>query len=68
VVNREMVAVLTKGTLSDPEMLTCQGEASYLLTLLEVPLPGNTPDAPGRTRFGACMVDVATGHMMIGQW
>lgn len=37
---REKVAVLTQGTLTDAEMLAAQPEASYLLALAELPVPG----------------------------
>lgn len=40
VVAREKVAVLTQGTLTDSEMLAEQPEASYLMALAELPVPG----------------------------
>jgi len=40
VVRREKVAVLTQGTLTDHEMLEAQPDASYLLALAELPVPG----------------------------
>lgn len=40
VVQREKVAVLTRGTLTDAEMLSSQPEASYLMALAELPVPG----------------------------
>lgn len=40
VVRREKVAVLTQGTLTDAEMLAAQPEASYLLALAELSVPG----------------------------
>ena len=63
VVNRELVAVLTKGTLSDPDMLHTHPQAQQLLALVE--LPGS---CHGSCAIGACAVDVASGHMQIGQW
>ena len=39
VVNRQLVAVLTTGTLTDSEMLSGHPDASYLLALSEQPLP-----------------------------
>ena len=63
VVNRALVAVLTKGTLSDPDMLHTQPQAQQLLALVE--LPGR---CHGTCTIGACAVDVASGHMQIGQW
>ena len=46
VVRREKVAVLTQGTLTDTEMLAAQPEASYLLALAELAVPGELPGAP----------------------
>ena len=40
---REKVAVLTQGTLTDTEMLAAQPEASYLLALAELAVPGELP-------------------------
>ena len=54
VVNRQLVAVLTTGTLTDAEMLSGHPDASYLLALTEMPLPrthpglGRTPQGPSR--------------------
>ncbi len=39
VVRREAVAVLTVGTLTDPEMLVKQPNASYFACIVELPLP-----------------------------
>lgn len=64
VVAREIVAVLTKGTLSDPEMLTCQSEPNYILALFQDMAKAQS----GMNLFGACLVDVATGQIVVGQW
>lgn len=37
---REKVAVLTAGTLTDQEMMGAQPEAAYLMSLAELPVPG----------------------------
>ncbi|KAK9844444.1 hypothetical protein WJX74_002610 [Apatococcus lobatus] len=48
VVERQLVAVLTTGTLTDAEMLSGHPDASYLLALIEHPLPSHGP-GPGST-------------------
>ena len=45
VVNRQLVAVLTIGTLTDAEMLSGQPDASYLLALTERPVHVSPPEA-----------------------
>ena len=48
VVNRQLVAVLTIGTLTDAEMLSGHPDASYLLALTEHPAHSSAPEAaPG---------------------
>lgn len=64
VVAREIVAVLTKGTLCDPEMLTCQSEPNYILALYQDMAKARSD----MNLFGACLVDVATGQVLVGQW
>lgn len=64
VVNREMVAVLSQGTLTDPEMLRSSPDAAYVLALTE--LPSDTPG--GRLQIGAAAADCATGHILLGSW
>ena len=63
VVRRELVAVLTQGTLSEPDMLRSHPQAQHLLALVE--LPGSS-DAT--CTLGACAVDAASGHLLVGQW
>ncbi len=71
VVNRELVAVLTRGTLTDAEMLQSTPDAAYLLAITEGPPaaggPRNSVDAEPVV-IGVCAVDAATGHMLLGQW
>ena len=52
---REKVAVLTQGTLTDTEMLAAQPEASYLLALAELAVPGELPCRPYRCVLPACL-------------
>jgi DNA mismatch repair ATPase MutS len=71
VVNRELVAVLTRGTLTDAEMLASTPDASYLMAITE-----GTPAGPRAAdgidvepvTIGVCAVDAATGQMLLGQW
>ena len=73
VVNRELVAVLTRGTLTDAEMLQSTPDAAYLLAITEGPPPPAGPrdldsiDAEPVV-IGVCAVDAATGQMLLGQW
>ena len=64
VVRRELVAVLTQGTLSEPDMLRTHPQAQHLLALVELPGSGSQTSCT----LGACAVDVASGHLYIGQW
>lgn len=64
VVAREIVAILTEGTLCDPEMLTCQSGPNHVMALFECAATSKSSD----TCFGACLIDVATGQMIVGQW
>lgn len=76
VVRREKVAVLSKGTLTDAEMLMTAPEAAYLLTLVELPVPQTVIDESStsitairpKVWSGVCAVDVASGHVLLGQW
>ena len=73
-VNRELVAVLTRGTLTDAEMLQSTPDAAYLLAITEGPPPpaGGARDSDSIDAepvvIGVCAVDAATGHMLLGQW
>jgi len=64
VVNREMVAVLTQGTLTDPEMLRSHADASYVLSIAEQP----NKEVSGQPSIGVCAVDCATGQILVGSW
>ena len=68
-VNREMVAVLTSGTMTDAEMLQSHPDASYLMAITESALPPG-PDSidAAPVTIGVCAVDAATGQMLLGQW
>ncbi len=75
-----MVAVVTRGTMADAEMVSANPEAAFLLALCEAPAaqPAQPqPQAGGaatrytgdvQTALGACAVDVATGQILFGQW
>ena len=80
-VNRELVAVLTQATLTDPEMLQAQPDAAYLMSITEQELPSSTQtaqdslqdtnqqrDGGKSVRIGLCAVDVATARVVLGQW
>ena len=65
VVKREICAVVTKGTLTEGEMLSANPDAAYLMSLIEnFPSSGNQLAQP---IFGVCVVDVATSKIMLGQ-
>lgn len=69
VVNREMVAVLTTGTMTDAEMLQSHPDASYLMAITESPAtPGADSIDAEPVTIGVCAVDAATGQMVLGQW
>jgi hypothetical protein len=68
VVRREAVAILTAGTLTDPDMLGSQPEAAHVLSLWERPLPPPAPGAPAGALLGACYVDCASNTFLLGQW
>lgn len=57
---REICAVVTKGTLTEGEMLSANPDASYLMAVTE-----NCQNA--ERIFGVCVVDVATSMVIIGQ-
>lgn len=79
VVNRDMVAVVTRGTMADAEMVSGHPEASFMLALCEAtpPPPSQLPSAvqanlrysgDEQTRIAACAVDVSSGHLLMGEW
>lgn len=59
-----MVAVLTKGTLTDPEMLQSHSDASYVVSLMEEAPAEST----GHLMIGICAVDCANAQMLVGFW
>ena len=72
VVKRDVVSVLTAGTLTDPEMLATQPDAAWVVSLVEGPPPpadgsAAAAAADGAT-LGAAAVDAATGAVLVGAW
>ena len=63
-----MVAILTSGTLTDPDMLRAQPEAAYVLSLHEQALPPVTAGAPAEVLLSACYCDCASNTLILGQW
>jgi DNA mismatch repair protein MSH6 len=70
VVRRAVVAVLTRGTLSDPAMLQSQPDPAWLLALAEAPAAGGAAQAGAddRVQIGACFLDAASGQLLLGEW
>ncbi|KAL3648107.1 hypothetical protein CASFOL_009075 [Castilleja foliolosa] len=66
VVKREICAVVTKGTLTEGEMLSTNPDASYLLAVTESCL--TSANEQGVHVFGICVVDVATSKIVLGQF
>lgn len=65
VVKREICAVVTKGTLTEGEMMSTNPEASYLMAVTEsCQILANHQDRI----FGICVVDVATSKVILGQF
>ncbi|XAR61404.1 hypothetical protein NMG60_11035096 [Bertholletia excelsa] len=65
VVKREICAVVTKGTLTEGEMMSANCEASYLMAVTET--CQIFQDSHERA-FGVCVVDVATSKIVLGQF
>ncbi|XP_021770096.1 DNA mismatch repair protein MSH6-like isoform X2 [Chenopodium quinoa] len=64
VVKREICAVVTKGTLTEGEMLSANPEASYIMSVNEsCSLSSNKEER----LYGVCVVDVTTSQVIIGQ-
>lgn len=64
-VKREICAVVTKGTLTEGELLSANPDASYLMALTE---SNQRPASQSTDRcFGICVVDVATSRIILGQ-
>lgn len=66
VVKREICAVVTKGTLTDGEMLSASPDASYLMAITES--CQRSVNHQGEHIYGICVVDVATSKIMLGQF
>ncbi|XP_027349607.1 DNA mismatch repair protein MSH6 [Abrus precatorius] len=66
VVRREICAVVTKGTLTDGELLSANPEAAYLMALTEH--HQNLQNEISEHIYGVCMVDVATSRVILGQF
>lgn len=64
VVNREKVAVLTKGTLVDSTMVESVTDASYILSVVEAVENAKEGET---AKIGLCAVDVATATILMGQ-
>ncbi|XP_042476035.1 DNA mismatch repair protein MSH6 [Macadamia integrifolia] len=65
VVKREICAVVTKGTLTEGEMLSNSPDASYLMTVTESQTLGDQEEG---IVVGVCLVDVSTSRFMLGQF
>ncbi|GIL60874.1 hypothetical protein Vafri_15713 [Volvox africanus] len=70
VVDRQKVAVLSRGTLVDAEMVASRPDASYVLAVAEVDVEGRevAVGAAGAVRLGLCAVDAASGQILIGEF
>ncbi|KAF5838281.1 muts domain V-domain-containing protein [Dunaliella salina] len=81
-VNRERVAVLSTGLLMDAEMVAAKPDPSYVMSVCELE-PCSCASNPeqqqqqqqhagihsvGLTRLGVCAVDVASGHILLGEF
>ncbi|BAT86257.1 DNA mismatch repair protein [Vigna angularis] len=66
VVRREICAVVTKGTLTDGELLSANPEAAYLMALTEH--HEKLPNEISERTYGVCIVDVATSRVILGQF
>lgn len=62
---REICAVITKGTLTEGEMLTASPDASYLIAVTES--CQTSANQLGERTYGVCVVDVATSNVILGQ-
>ncbi|GJY33065.1 DNA mismatch repair protein MSH6 [Tanacetum coccineum] len=66
VVKREICAVVTKGTLTDGEIMSANPDASYLFAVSEC-FQGSGNQQEDRI-YGVCVVDVSTSKIIIGQF
>ncbi|KAG2496433.1 hypothetical protein HYH03_005657 [Edaphochlamys debaryana] len=72
VVDRQKVAVLSRGTLVDAEMVASRPDAAYVLAVAEIEEPAAEGEegaaACGRVRIGLCAVDAAAGQILLGEF
>jgi DNA mismatch repair ATPase MutS len=64
VVQRKAVTVLTQGTLTDPCMVSDSPHATYVATVVEEPMEGDSD----KTMVGVCMADTAASTLLLGQF
>lgn len=57
--------MVTKGTLTDGELLSANPEAAYLMALTEH--HEKLPNEISERTYGVCIVDVATSRVILGQ-
>lgn len=62
---REICAVVTKGTLTEGEMLSANPDASYIMAVTEN--CHNMVNQCSERVLGVCVVDVATNRVILGQ-
>lgn len=62
---REICAIVTKGTLTEGELLSANPDALYLMAITE---SNRTLASQNAERiFGVCVIDVATSRIILGQ-
>ncbi|KAL5560992.1 hypothetical protein UlMin_030739 [Ulmus minor] len=66
VVKREICAVVTKGTLTEGEILKTNPDASYLMAVTEN--CQNLGNENAYRTFGVCLVDATTSRVILGQF
>ncbi|KAI4341663.1 hypothetical protein MLD38_026357 [Melastoma candidum] len=66
VVKREICSLITKGTLTDGEMLLAHPEASYLMAVTAK--YSGSESSKTEPCFGVCIVDAATSKITLGQF
>lgn len=64
VVKREICGVITKGIITEGEMLTCSPNATYLMATFEI---SNEESLNGSSIIGLCFLDAATSRFLVGQ-
>ena len=62
---REICAVVTKGTLTDGELLSAKPESSHLMALTEC--DSNKANEDSERVYGVCVIDVSTSRIILGQ-